>query len=190
MALLLPDNVSLVQMQPVYRCGSYPSPLLARWGNVTDGGPQRFSNVTSIFGDGIGGAHGGSGLSSIGGSIRIGELLPGSSPIAHALKIELGNWWYYGGKQLNPPTVDNGGRTQYIWPATGSNAGFDNASGTSGSYIGKNPYVVPGALLAIPAQTAASVQVTTVVGARIKQAMVDYGAYIVDGSGKGPNKKV
>ena len=66
--------------------------------------------MTSIFGDGIGGAHGGSGLSSIGGSIRLGELLPGAPPIPHALKIELGNWWYYGGSQLNPNTVDNGGR--------------------------------------------------------------------------------
>ena len=69
-----------------------------------------FDNRTSIFGDGIGGAHGGSGLSSIGGSIRLGELLPGAPPIPHALKIELGNWWYYGGSQLNPNTADNGGR--------------------------------------------------------------------------------
>ena len=171
MALLLPDNVSLVQMQPVYRCSSYPSPILARWGNLTDGGPQRFANVSSIFGEGIGGAHGGSGLSSIGGSIRLGELLPDSPPIAHALKIELGNWWYYGAQQLNPPTADNGGRTQYIWPATGSNEGFDNSSRTSGSYLGQNPHVVPGALLAIPADQAASVHTTTTVGARIKQAM-------------------
>ena len=64
MALLLPDNETLVQMQPVYRCGFYPAPLLARWGNSTDGGPQQFPNTTSIFGDGTLGAHGGSGLSS------------------------------------------------------------------------------------------------------------------------------
>ena len=64
MALLLPDNETFVQMQPVYRCGFYPAPLLARWGNSTDGGPQQFPNTTSIFGDGALGAHGGSGLSS------------------------------------------------------------------------------------------------------------------------------
>ena len=48
MALLLADNTTLVQMQPAYRCGHYPAPLLA-WGNATDGEPQRFDNVTSIL---------------------------------------------------------------------------------------------------------------------------------------------
>jgi len=52
MALLLDDNATLVQMQPAYRCSPHPAPLLARWGNLTDGAPQRFDNVTSIFGDG------------------------------------------------------------------------------------------------------------------------------------------
>lgn len=104
MALLLPDNETLVQMQPVYRCGVYPSPLLARWGNDTDGGPQNFPNTTSILGDGILGAHGGSGLSSIGGSIRLRELLPSSPPIGHALKIELANFC----TNESPPTPDHG----------------------------------------------------------------------------------
>ena len=185
MALLLADNVSLVQMQPVYRCGFYPAPLLARWGNATDGGPQRFPNVTSIFGDGTYGAHGGSGLSSVGGSVRLGELLPGSPPIAHALKIELANWWYYGGAQLNPKTPANGGRDQYVWPATGSNQGFCHFC-PGGTYNGTNRYVAPGALLAIPADLARDVKTTTVVGGKIKQALVDYGAYIVDGTGHGP----
>lgn len=187
MALLMEDNITLVQMQPAYRCGYYPSPLLARWGNQTDGGPQRFNNETSILGNGIGGAHGGSGLSSIGGSIRLGELLPNSPPIRHALKIELANWWYYGSSQLNQPTKENGGRTQYVWPATGSNGGWDKATNKStANYVGTNEFVAPGALLAIPAKLAASVNTSTVIGSKIKNAMVDYGAYIVDGSGPGP----
>lgn len=186
MALLLPDNETLVQMQPVYRCGFYPAPLLARWGNKTDGGPQRFPNTTSIFGDGALGAHGGSGLSSIGGSIRSGELLPSAKPIAHALKIELANFWYYGGAELNPPTINNGGNTQYVWPAIGSNGAFNSTSGKStAGYTGTNPHVAPGALLAIPAAVADSVRTTTIVGGKIKQAFIDYGGYIVDGSGKG-----
>ena len=82
MALLLPDNETLVQMQPVYRCGFWPSPLLARWGNATDGGPQQFPNTTSIFGDGTLGAHGGSGLSSIGGSIQLGGLADAGNAIS------------------------------------------------------------------------------------------------------------
>ena len=186
MALLLPDNETLVQMQPAYRCGFYPKPLLARWGNATDGGPTRFPNVTSIFGAGTYGAHGGSGLSSLGGSIRLGELLPGGS-IAHALKIELTNWWYYSRAQLQPPTVENDGHTQYVWPATGSNGRFSNATGTAGTYNGTDRFLAPGALLAIPASQADSVKTTTPIGTKIKQAMVDYGSYIVDGAGHGPS---
>jgi len=38
---------------------------------------------------------GGSGLSSFGGAIRLGELLPGAPPIQHALKLELFAHAYY-----------------------------------------------------------------------------------------------
>ena len=186
MAMLLPDNETIVQMQPVYRCGPHPKPLLARWGNSTDGGPQQFPNLTSILADGTLGAHGGSGLSSIGGSIRLGELLPGAPPIGHALKLELGNWWYWGSSELNPPTPYNGGNTQYVWPATGSNAKFNRTTKSSDAgYTGTNRHLAPGALLAVPASNAKSVNATTVVGRRILQALVDYGGYVVDGSGRG-----
>ena len=184
MAVLLPDNITLLQMQPVYRCG-WGQPILARWGNKTDGGPQRFDNLTSILGDGTGGAHGGSGLSSIGGSIRLGELLPGHGSINHALKLEVANWWYYGGKQLQPRTEDNGGRTQYLWPATGSNEGFDTKTGKSDSYRGTNPYVAPGSLLAIPKTLEKEVKVKTLIGKKVKDALINYGGYIVDGTGPG-----
>ena len=66
MGVLLEDNVTIVQMQPAYRC-TPGGPLLAKFGNDTDGCPQKFPNTTSIFGDGALGAHGGSGLSGIGG---------------------------------------------------------------------------------------------------------------------------
>jgi hypothetical protein len=91
MGVLLADNVTIVQMQPAYRCISGgSSPLLARFGNGSaDGCPQQFPNVTSIFGDGALGSHGGSGLSGVGGTIRLHELLNTTGPIPHALKIEL-----------------------------------------------------------------------------------------------------
>lgn len=110
MGLLLPDNRTLVQMQPAYRCATGPDgPFLARWGNLTDGAPQRFPNVTDLFGSGALGAHGGSGLSGVGGSIRLGELLPHSPPIAHALKLEgWGHQLYYGGHKLQPVSANNG----------------------------------------------------------------------------------
>ena len=182
MAVLLPDNVTLVQMQPAFRCG-FGTPLFARWGNSTDGGPQSFPNETSIMGPGTYGAHGGSGLSSIGGSVRLGELLPSSPPIRHALKIELNNAWYYGKTQLQPRDPQYHAGTQYVWPAIGSNSGPNPTLNGSRGYTGTDRFVAPGALLAIPANVAATVETTTIPGGKIKRAMMDYGAYIVDGTG-------
>jgi len=157
--------------------------LLARFGNATDGCPERFPNETDIFGDGALGAHGGSGLSGVGGTIRSGELLPQAGPIRHALKIELQHQWYYGQSKLQPTTVMNGGRCQYVWPATGSDGGTQKAPG--GLYGGTNPHVVPGALLAIPSELSSVVNISTTIGGKIKQALIDFGAYIVDDTGAG-----
>jgi hypothetical protein len=44
------------------------------------------------------GAHGGSGLSALGGVIRLHEIGPDAPPIRHALKLELfAHQYYYGG---------------------------------------------------------------------------------------------
>ena len=43
----------------------------------------------SLLSNGSLGAHGGSGLSAVGGMIRLGELLPSAPPIRHAIKLEL-----------------------------------------------------------------------------------------------------
>lgn len=174
--LLLPDRKTLVQMQPLYRCAP-GSPILAKWGDQR-GCPQTFPNVTDITGDGALGAHGGSGLSAVGGTIRLGELLPDAPPVPHALKLELyAHQYYYGGRQLNPPTAANGGRTQYRWPATGSDSyTWQPVAGYNGSLSS----LVPGALLAIPPSVAPSVHTTTVLGGKFKQVLLDYGGYIVD----------
>lgn len=182
MGVLLEDNETVVQMQPAYRCAA-GGPLLARFGNATDGCPQQFPNVTSIFGDGTLGSHGGSGLSGVGGAIRVGELLPDSGPIKHAIKIELQHRWYYGMHPLQSASAYNGGRRQYLWPATGSDGGSNKAPG--GLYGGDDPYVAPGALLGLPAAVSASINTSTVVGHKIKQALTDYGGYIVDDTGGG-----
>ena len=89
--VLLPDNRTLVQMQPLYipKAGG---PIIA-WYHT--GAPQPFPWEIDILGDGALGAHGGSGLSSFGGAVRLGELLPGAPPIAHALKLELWAHAYY-----------------------------------------------------------------------------------------------
>ena len=181
MGVLLEDNATIVQMQPAYRCG-FGAPLLARFGNGTsDGCPQQFPNTTSIFGDGALGSHGGSGLSGVGGTIRSGELLPDAPPIAHALKLELQHHWYYGLAKLAADSPYNGGRSQYVWPATGSDSGSEHTPG--GLYGGTDPHVAPGALLAIPSAIAASVATSTAIGAKLKAALTTYGGYIVDDTG-------
>ena len=73
-AFFMPDGKTIVQLAPLARCTA--------GGNVYG---WRVPNV-SLYGDGLPGGHFGSGLSSIGGSIRLGELT-GTQPIRHALKV-------------------------------------------------------------------------------------------------------
>lgn len=172
---LQPDRVTLLQMQPAYRC-SPGGPIFAR----RDGCPQPYPEYVSILEDGALGAHGGSGLSSFGGTLRIGELLPDAPPIRHALKLELfAHEYYYGGHDLNNKTAANGGRTQYVWPATGSD-GYTRTFGSPLVYNGTNPRLAPGALLAIPPVTAANLMLQTKPGARLRDALTHFGGYLVD----------
>ena len=94
-AILLPDGRTIEQMNPISRCEA-GGPLVAGWRAAT----------VDIYGPGTLGGHGGSHLSSIGGSLRLGELT-GSTPIRHALKVNL-----YGHRFLSQ--AQNG----YRWPAT------------------------------------------------------------------------
>lgn len=173
-AVLLPDNVTLVQMQPLYR-QTAGGPFVAWWHT---GAPQPFPWNNSILEDGALGAHGGSGLSAIGGSLRLGELLPGAPPIRHALKVEL--WahafYFYNYTSRNYSSC-------FSWPAVGCDSYWSQRDGPG--YNGTNPFLKPGALLAVaPADAPAVAAVlATEPGRRILQALVDYGAYIVDDTG-------
>lgn len=113
-----------------------------------------------------GGAHGGSGLSSIGGTIRRGELLPNTSSIQHALKLQLyaSNYYY-----------DQ--RPGYVWPALHCDGYAFNPNDTK-RYGGKDIYLSPGALLAIPSNI--TVNVTTVPGRKMLFALQNYGGYLCD----------
>jgi hypothetical protein len=133
----MPDNATLLQSQPLCRC------------NLT-------SNVTTLYrapdanlyGDGILGAHGGSGLSSIGGTLRLGELFPDEAngglvrPARHALKGNLfGHLNYFRNGTYRP--------SSFRWPAVSCDGYFDD--GSSISYNGTNPALKPGSLLALNA---------------------------------------
>lgn len=152
-AFLMPDGKTLVQLNPLARCTA--------GGNVYG---WRTRDV-SIYGDGLPGGHGGSGLSSIGGSIRLGELT-GSQPIRHALKINLWaqKYLYY-----------SSSKPGYRWPAERA----DNYAASG--YGGTNPSLVMGTLLAIPPSvTESSLGLQTPGGRKLFHALQNYGGYVVD----------
>ena len=158
---LLKDGRTLVQTQPVARC--------------TAGGPAtafaKFTNV-DLYGPGITGAHGGSGLSAIGGSIRLGELRPGSTTgPRHALKVNV-----YAKEALFKCTTRSACSR---WPAVTSDSyavgWYGSASNNS------NSAMKMGALLAIPGSTSiASLGLETAPAKQLAWTLQNYGAYIVD----------
>jgi hypothetical protein len=201
-AILQPDNKTLLQTQPLYRPKAN-GPLIS-WFKA--GAPQDFPwQVDVMSGDSPQlqsalGSHGGSGLSGIGGTIRLGELLNSTGPILHALKLEVWSGPYYfgglpnlqnsscapwsppytvlGSKRL--PCVPSGGRNQYVWPAIGSDSGSQHGGKL---YFGEDRHFAPGALLAIPPAVSETLALTTPVGRKIGQALTDFGGYIVDDTG-------
>jgi len=155
-AFLMPDGKTLQQLNPLARC--------------TEGGPvygYAHERPIDIYGEGITGSHGGSGLSAMGGTIRKGELT-GSEPIRHVLKVLLDGKKYYYYSQSLPG---------YRWPA-------DRADKVAPiEYKGRNPSLVMGSLLAIPSWvTEASLNLKTPAAKKLFHALQDYGAYTVDGS--------
>src|SRR5947199_161693 len=115
-----------------------------------------------LYGPGETGSHGGSGLSALGGTVRLGELVPGGT-IRHSLKLNIDSANFYPGL---------GG---YRWPAWKSDAG-------GAGYGGSIPEVRMGSLLApkpdFPIDT-----LETEPGKIVAAAFRDYGGYIVDTSG-------
>lgn len=108
---------------------------------------------SDLFGDGLAGGKGGSRLSSLGGCLRMGEMLPGAPPIPHVLAADLDSF-------------DNC-VTAFRWPATKSD---------SYSYNGTNTQAVPGALFALrPSFNVAALQ--TVPGRQLATCLQNYGAY-------------
>lgn len=157
-ALLLPNWRTMVQLNAFTRCDQ-GGPAYGYW--ITWGQTQ------DIYGDGIRGAHAGSGLSSIGGTIRKGELT-GADQIRHALKVNV-----FGMDHLHY----NNGRG-FVWPADRHDS---NASQT---YQGTNPLIRMGTLLAIPTNVPLdSLQLETEPAKKLYWTLQNYGAYIVDNSG-------
>lgn len=163
LAVLMPDRKTIRQTQPFAFC------------DPSKGATSQyvFENQ-DIYGPGMYGAHGGSGLSAIGGALRVGELTPTSGPIRHALKVNL-----YGRKNIFYDAKTKG----YRWPAVAADAyAVDNYS--------KERVLPPvsacrmGALLALPAKMNLDSLAFETKPARIlAEAFQNYGAYMVDDTG-------
>jgi hypothetical protein len=149
-AILAADGHTIIQTQPFARCaGSAPT------------SHYMFGNE-DLYGTGETGSHGGSGLSALGGTVRLGELVPGGT-IRHPLKLNLDSANYYSGYR------------GYRWPAWKSDAG-------GAGYGGSIPEVRMGTLLAVKPDFAIA-NLETEPGKIVARAFQDYGGYIVDTSG-------
>src|SRR5437773_200456 len=97
-AILAADGHTIIQTQPFARCAGQSPTSHYMFGSE------------DLYGTGETGSHGGSGLSALGGTVRLGELVPGGT-IRHSLKLNIDSANFYPGL---------GG---YRWPASKSDAG-------------------------------------------------------------------
>jgi hypothetical protein len=155
-AIMLPDKRTLYQTQPFHRCvaGTYAT------------SHYEYDKV-DIYGDGRLGAHGGSGLSSLGGTIRKGELVHNGA-IRHAMKVSVNNKLYL--------AYNNDGSRGFRWPARKSDGESDV------NYQGQVPALEMGALLALKPDFDV-LQLRTEPARIIAMAFKNYGAYVVDETG-------
>jgi hypothetical protein len=147
-AFLAADGHTILQNQPFTRCTAGASATtLVTFGNE------------DIYGPGVYGAHGGSNLSALGGTIRLGEFTSGK--IHHVMKVNLWAKQYYY-------------CCDYHWPARVVDGYADSTT-----YGGSNKNFGPGSLLALlPSYDVSALR--TAPGRILAQAFKDYGAYVVD----------
>ena len=156
------DGRTLLHTQPFTRC-------TAGAAGTTLTGTSDFPPV-DLYGDGIRGSHGGSGLSAIGGTLRMGELRPGGQGPAHALKVAV-----YSALVLSRcPVISD----CYRWPADRADS---DATSSYGSQRENTSAMKMGALLAIPTFTDIStLGLETEPAKQLAWTLQNYGAYIDD----------
>lgn len=164
LAVLMPDGKTVKQAQPFAHC--------------TVGGDATAGYVfadESLYGEGMYGAHGASGLSALGGALRYDELTPTSGPIRHVLKINV-----FCAKNLYYDAETKG----YRWPAKSADSYAGNDPNLGYGRKRTKPVVKEcrmGALLALPAtMDLTTLGLETEPAKTLAKAFQDYGAYIVD----------
>ncbi|MFZ6875756.1 hypothetical protein ACO0LF_27120 [Undibacterium sp. Di27W] len=176
-AFLMPDGRTFKQIQPIARCNAgEPATALVYIRQPSD---------EDLYGTGITGAHGGSKLSTIGGTLRLGELRPNQPAPRHVLKLDVDS------RVVFPKCSNTPGGTLppcHRWPALVADSGAANpADATSYGYLAQanvNPAMSMGALLALPASLSIdSLNLETEPGRQLAWTLQNYGAYIVDSTG-------
>ena len=159
-AFLLADRRTVMQSQPLARCSK---------GGIATGwvGFEK----TDLYGDGIVGSHGGSRMSALGGTIRLGELRPGQKGPPHALKMVLD-----AATMLAPCATKSG---CFRWPARTADGYAARVYGRKGSSI--PPGMKMGVLLALHRDlNIASLGLETEPARQLAWTLQNYGAYVVD----------
>jgi hypothetical protein len=165
---LMADQRTLQQLQPLARC-------------VAGGGATSIVSFppVDLYGNGEGGAHGGSGLSAIGGTLRLGELRPGKAAPRHALKLDVDS------REVLFRCVKADRSDCLRWPATKADSDAVGSYGTLKNV--QNFAMRMGALLAIPtAVNIGALKLETEAARQLAWTMQNYGMYIVDSTG-GPS---
>lgn len=158
-AILLSDGVTIRQTQPFSKC------------NTDFATSQYVFEDVNIYGMGRSGAHGGSGLSAIGGTLRLGELDDPTDTIRHVLKVNL-----FAAKNLFYNSEFEG----YRWPAYRADAYANGVYGTQRSSAVVEEMRM-GALLALaPEIEIDAMNLETTPAKILARAFQDYGAYVVD----------
>ena len=155
-AILMPDGNTIKQTQPFHRCGI--------GGTATS--QYKFNDV-DLFGPGVEGAHGGSGLSAFGGTLRVHELRK-DSEILHVMKINIYAAKYFSYKQDGSPG--------YRWPAKNSDSYASENYGSKGTPPAE---MEMGALLALLPEFPLD-KLRTEPAKILAKAFKNYGAYVVD----------
>lgn len=162
---LMPDGRTILQSQPFARCVG-----------KTFATSRVVFPAVDIYGDGRTGAHGGSKLSSLGGSIRVGELRPGQQGPRHALKTSLFEKMFYYNCSVQSEC--------FRWPASSADAGAVNNYGSLRHVNNNNKAMKMGALLAIPPWIDINnIGLQSEPGRQLAWTLQNYGAYIVDSNG-------
>lgn len=161
------DGRSLMQTQPFQACkGGYATSGLRM---PFDRNELLALDDIDIYGDGTYGMHGGSGLNTMGGAIRLGELTsPEIDSMRHTLKISFPGEQYL--------FFDQEKRVGYRWPAR------KHDTGAATDYKARIPDAKIGVLRALkPGLDIEALGLETLAARKLAWTLQNYGAYQVEG---------